>query len=83
MDIPELLRQLLELKYRLDDKYSMNIMITANNTLRVRFWMSHGDQRACEMPLTSWSTMSRDFLNDCLGIARYHNLLDKQGVLEL
>lgn len=81
MDIPELIRQLLELKFRLKEKYSMQILITTDNTLRVRFWMNDGDQSVCNMNLSDWSTKSRDFLDACWGTAKEYKLLDEQEFL--
>ena len=59
----------------------MSIIITADNTLRVRFWMNAYENKACEMPLNKWSTNSRDLLNDCWDIAKTYNILDEQAFL--
>lgn len=83
MDIPELIRQLLELKFQIKDEYSMQIIITTSNILRVRFWMEDGEYRVTEMNLANWSTGSRDFLSHCRFIAESNNLLDEQQILPL
>lgn len=84
MDIPELIRRLLELKFRLKkEKGSMQILVTTKDIIRVWFWMKGGAAITHEMRLCDWSTQSRHLIDECWETAKKLDLLDEQQILPL
>ena len=84
MDIPELIIQLLELKFRLKKENGlMQILVTTNNVIRVWFWMKGGAAITHEMRLCDWSTQSRHLIDECWETAKQFNLLDEQETFTL
>lgn len=70
------------MKFRIKDEYSMTIIITTNDVLRVRFWTDN-DKVSFDMNLRDWDIMSEPFLGKCWGFANTNNLLDEQQFLPL
>lgn len=78
MDIPELVRELLILKFRLNDNANMSIHIN-KDTISVQMWVGNSERWLKTMKMSLWATDSRSFLNECWEVAVYHKLLSPQG----
>lgn len=82
MDIPELVRELLTLRWKLKPHVKMSIHIDTE-TLSVRMWAGKRESWLRSMKLDEWHIESRDFLCEICGLTVDNNLVSEQQTLKL